>query len=123
MRVENFSREGKVNAHASTVKSNKPLCALARSAGLFNRLIYGNPNSRFSEGFVPADNGMESDDDNALAAQVAAATKAQIAADRERLRRLWTGLSLTESVIRRGQLAYLESTELLAGGNGGAATG
>lgn len=65
---------------------------------------------------------MESDD-NALAAQVAAATKAQIAADRERLRRLWTGLSLTESVIRRGQLAYLESTELLAGGNGGAATG
>ena len=66
---------------------------------------------------------MESDDDNALAAQVAAATKAQIAADRERLRRLWTGLSLTESVIGRGQLAYLESTELLAGGNGGAAIG
>ena len=66
---------------------------------------------------------MVSDNDNASAAQIAAATKAQIAADRERLRRLWTGLSLTELVIRRGQLAYLESTELLAGGNGGAATG
>jgi len=89
---------------------------------LFNRLIYGNPNSRFSESFVPADSGMESDDDDALAA-LAAATMVQIAADRERLRRLWTGLSFTESVIRRGQLAYLESTELLAGGNGGAATG
>jgi hypothetical protein len=65
---------------------------------------------------------MESDDDDALAA-LAAATMVQIAADRERLRRLWTGLSLTESVIRRGQIAYLESTELLEGGNGGGATG
>src|SRR5215472_13888690 len=52
--------------------------------------MYGNPDHRFFESFVPADNGMESDDDNALAAQIAVATKAQIAADRERLRRLWT---------------------------------
>ena len=49
---------------------------------------------------------MESDEDNALAGQAAAATKTQIAADRERLRQLWTGLNLTETVIRRGQLAY-----------------
>jgi hypothetical protein len=44
----------------------------------------------------------------------------QIALDRERLRRLWVGLNQTESVIRRGQLAYLESTELLSRGNGSA---
>jgi hypothetical protein len=65
---------------------------------------------------------MESDEEMPLAAQVAVATKAQIAADRERLRRLWTGLNLTESVIRRGQLAYLESTTLLERDNGGPAT-
>ena len=70
-----------------------------------------------------ADSGMVSDEDNALAAQAAAATKTQIAADRERLRRLWTGLNLTETVIRRGQLAYFESTELLERDNGGPATG
>jgi hypothetical protein len=48
---------------------------------------------------------------------------AQIAADRERLRKLWIGLNETEMVIRRGQLAYLESTELLAGSNGRVANG
>ena len=67
---------------------------------------------------MPADSGMESDEEIALAAQVAAATKAQIALDREHLRRLWTGLNRTETVIRQGQLAYLESTELLERGNG-----
>jgi hypothetical protein len=45
-----------------------------------------------------------------------AATRAQVALDRERLRKLWIGLSQTESVIRRGQIAYLESTELLSRG-------
>ena len=53
-------------------------------------------------------------------AQLAAATRAQVALDRERLRKLWIGLSQTESVIRRGQVAYLESTELLMRGNGSA---
>jgi hypothetical protein len=60
---------------------------------------------------------MESDEEIVLAAQIAAVTKAQIASDRERLQRLWAGLNLTESVIRRGQLAYLESTELLGNRN------
>ncbi len=57
------------------------------------------------------------------AGKLAAATMAQIASDRERLRQLWLGLNQTESVIRRGQLAYLESTELLSAGNGWAALG
>jgi hypothetical protein len=48
--------------------------------------------------------------------QLVAATRAQVALDRERLRKLWMGLSRTESVIRRGQVAYLESTELLSRG-------
>jgi hypothetical protein len=48
--------------------------------------------------------------------QLVAATRAQVALDRERLRKLWMGLSQTESVIRRGQIAYLESTELLSRG-------
>lgn len=67
---------------------------------------------------------MESDEEiTFVAAQLATATMAHIAADRERLRKLWLGLNDTESVIRRGQLAYLESTELLAGGNGRVANG
>jgi hypothetical protein len=67
---------------------------------------------------------MESDEEIIfVAAQLATATMAQIAADRERLRKLWIGLNETEMVIRRGQLAYLESTELLVGGNGRAANG
>ncbi len=57
------------------------------------------------------------------AGKLAAATMAQIASDRERLRQLWLGLNQTESVIRRGQLAYLESTELLSAGNDWAALG
>ncbi len=57
------------------------------------------------------------------AVRLAAATIAQIAADRERLRQLWLGLNQTESVIRRGQLAYLESTDLLSAGNGRLAIG
>jgi hypothetical protein len=62
---------------------------------------------------------MESEDEiEFAAAQVATATVAQIASDRERLRRLWAGLSQTELVIRRGQLAYLESTKLLRSGDG-----
>jgi hypothetical protein len=55
------------------------------------------------------------------ASQLATVTLDQIALDRERLRRLWVGLNETESVIRRGQLAYLESTGLLRRGNGSAA--
>jgi hypothetical protein len=53
-------------------------------------------------------------EDEIVEAQLAAATRAQIALDRERLRKLWISLNQTESVIRRGQLAYLESTELLS---------
>lgn len=74
--------------------------------------------------FDAADLGMESDEVIAfVAAQLATATMAQIASDRERLRKLWVGLNQTESVIRRGQLAYFESTELLRRGNGWAAIG
>ncbi len=57
------------------------------------------------------------------AVRLPAATIAQIAADRERLRQLWLGLNQTDSVIRRGQLAFLESTELLSAGNGWPAIG
>jgi hypothetical protein len=53
-------------------------------------------------------------EDESVEAQLAAVTKAQIAVDRERPRKLWIGLSQTESVIRRGQVAYLETTELLS---------
>ena len=53
-------------------------------------------------------------DDEIVEAQLVAATRAQVALDRERLRKLWIGLSQTESLIRRGQVAYLESTELLS---------
>ena len=57
---------------------------------------------------------MEFDDRMDFAAgQLAVATLAQIESDRERLRKLWVGLNEAESVIRRGQNAYLESTELL----------
>ncbi len=67
---------------------------------------------------------MEFDEEIAFAAaKLAVATTVQIAADRERLRQIWVGLNHTESVIRRGQLAYLESTELLRPSDGGAATG
>jgi hypothetical protein len=56
--------------------------------------------------FDAADLGMESDEVIASAvAQLATATMAQIASDRERLKKLWVGLNQTESVIRRGQLA------------------
>jgi hypothetical protein len=48
--------------------------------------------------------------------QLVAATRAQVALDRERLRKLWMGLSRTESVIRRSQVAFLESMELLSRG-------
>ena len=65
---------------------------------------------------------MESDEEIELAAvKLTAAAMAQIASDRERLRRLWLGLGHTESVIRRGQLAFLESAELLRPHNGRAA--
>jgi hypothetical protein len=65
--------------------------------------------------------GMGFDDRMDFAAgQLAAATLAQIESDRERLRKLWIGLNEAESVIRRGQLAYLESMELLMRGNGSA---
>ncbi len=58
---------------------------------------------------------MESGEDNEIVeVQLVAATRAQVALDRERLRKLWIGLNRTESVIRRGQVAYLESTELLS---------
>ncbi len=67
---------------------------------------------------------MESDEEIEFGAvKLAAATLGQIASDRERLRQLWLGLNLTESVIRRGQLAYLESTELLSRGNSWAVIG
>ncbi|HEV2625935.1 MAG TPA: hypothetical protein VGV62_12640 [Xanthobacteraceae bacterium] len=62
---------------------------------------------------------MESDEEIELAAsQVAAATMAQILSDRDRLRRLWMSLNQTETVIRRGQLAYIESTNLLTRADG-----
>jgi hypothetical protein len=62
--------------------------------------------------------GMQSDEEGEfIEAQLAAATRSQIAIDRERLRKLWVGLNQTESVIRRGQVAYLESTELLSRGD------
>lgn len=51
------------------------------------------------------------------AAELAAATMAQIQMDRERLKKQ------TELVIRRGQLAYLESTELLTASKSSGATG
>jgi hypothetical protein len=54
--------------------------------------------------------------DEIVEAQLAAATRAQVALGRERLRKLWMGLNHTESVIRRGQVAYLTSTELLSRG-------
>jgi hypothetical protein len=56
---------------------------------------------------------MQFDEEIAFTARLATATLAQIRSDRERLRKLWAGLNQTESVIRRGQLAYMESTELL----------
>jgi hypothetical protein len=56
---------------------------------------------------------MQFDEEIAFTARLATATLAQIRSDREHLRKLWTGLNQTESVIRRGQLAYIESTELL----------
>jgi len=52
-----------------------------------------------------------------VAGQLAAATLAQIDSDRERLRKLWISLNEAESAIRRGQLAYLESTEFLTRAN------
>ena len=62
---------------------------------------------------------MESDEEiEFVAAQLAAATMAQIQSDRDRLRRLWMSLNQTETVIRRGQLAYIESTDLLTRANG-----
>lgn len=54
-------------------------------------------------------------DDEIVEAQLVAATRAQVALDRERLRKLWIGLNQTESVIRRGQAAYLESAERAPG--------
>ena len=67
---------------------------------------------------------MESDEDIGLAAtELAAATMAQIHIDRERLTKLWIGLNRTELVIRRGQLAYLESTELLSASKSSGASG
>jgi hypothetical protein len=58
---------------------------------------------------------MEGDEEVGPAAgELATATMAQIKIDRERLRKLWVGLTETEFVIRRGQVAYLESTALLA---------
>jgi len=48
-------------------------------------------------------------EDEIVEAQLAAATRAQVALARERLRKLWMGLNDTESLIRRGQVAYLES--------------
>ena len=62
---------------------------------------------------------MESDEEiKFVAAQLAAATMAQIQSDRDRLQRLWTSLNQTETVIRRGQLAYIESTDLLTRADG-----
>lgn len=58
-----------------------------------------------------------------VAAELAAATMAQIQMDRERLKKLWTGLNEAELVIRRGQLAYLESTELLSASKNSGAIG
>ena len=51
------------------------------------------------------------------AEQLAAATLAQIESDRERLRKLWISLNEAEFGVRRGQLPYLESTELLTRAN------
>ena len=56
------------------------------------------------------------------AGQLAAATLAQIESDRDRLRKLWIGLNEAESVIRRGQVAYVESTELLMRAGGSASS-
>ena len=62
---------------------------------------------------------MQSDEEiGPVAAELALATMAQIQKDREQLRKLWIGLNRTELVIRRGQLAYLESTELLIASKG-----
>jgi hypothetical protein len=61
---------------------------------------------------------MDSDNDiDSVEAQLVAATRAQVAIDLERLRKLWIGINQTGSVIRRGQVAYLESTELLSRGD------
>ncbi len=63
--------------------------------------------------------GMESDEEiEFVAAQLAAAAMAQIQSDRDHLRRLWMSLNQTETVIRRGQLAYIESTDLLTPADG-----
>jgi hypothetical protein len=80
-------------------------------------LIFVTTEFRF---FNPAHcGGMGMDFDQRMdfaAGQLAAATLAQIASDRERLRKLQLSLIEAELVIRRGQLAYLESVELLNDG-------